>query len=410
MKKILWIVLLFGIMMFSACNKAEESLEPTLAPTQTPITERTPTSTPVPTEAPTATPEPTVKPTQVPTPSPMNTPTPTPTELHSKRNNIPFENNQLYAVAYLGYGVKENMDYYWENYLDEKELPNYFFSGAEYYLIIPRYEDMEVRLYRNDLATMGKTLEQECEAGDPFIVQCNISDIFPDVTVELNYNGEIVEFSPYISLKDGSVQVGERGLNITKSPEICEPDLQLPNQSEEMAELLDDGWISLTEEEIRWFNEGFFNVDEEIRKNNFLNCVYTDVKSISIYDIFYNFSEEISAEERESLRGSEIDCGVDYQKLTVAFIDGILREYMNVSFEEIVKIDLDFYLYLEEFDAYFGSHGDTNYSRVEVKSGVKDADGTVKLRYLRTEDEKEYIVTLEAHPRGYYFKSNVETQ
>ena len=134
--------------------------------------------------------------------------TPTPTEVYSKRNNIPFENNQLYAVAYLGYGVKEYMDYYRENYLDEEEVLNYYFSGAEYYLIIPRYEDMEVRLYRNDLATMGQTLEQECENGKPFIVQCNISDIFPDVTVELTYNGETVEFSPYISLKDGSVQGG----------------------------------------------------------------------------------------------------------------------------------------------------------------------------------------------------------
>ena len=32
-----------------------------------------------------------------------------------------------------------------------KEIPNYYFSGEEYYLIIPRYEDMEVRLYRNDM-------------------------------------------------------------------------------------------------------------------------------------------------------------------------------------------------------------------------------------------------------------------
>ena len=189
-------------------------------------------------------------------PEPPHTSTPVPTETpevqepqdnESKRNNIPFAEDQLYAVAYLGYITIEDMNYYLENFLDEEELPNYYFSGAEFYLVIPRYEDMEVRLYRNDLATMGKTLEQECEAGKPFIVQCNVSDIFPDVTVELTYNGEKVEFSPYISLKDGSVQVGERGLNITKTPEICEPDLQLPNQSEEMAELLDEGWRSLTE-------------------------------------------------------------------------------------------------------------------------------------------------------------------
>ncbi len=158
------------------------------------------------------------EPTQVPSMEPSVTPTntPTPIEVQSKRNNIPFEDNQLYAVACLGYITIEDMDYYLENYLDEEEIPQYYFSGEEYYLIIPRYEDMEVRLYRNDLATMGKTLEKECEPGKPFIVQCNVSDIFPDVTVELTHNGETVEFSPYISLKDGSVQVGERGMNITK--------------------------------------------------------------------------------------------------------------------------------------------------------------------------------------------------
>jgi len=397
MKKILWIVLLLCIMMFSACNKAEESPEPTLAPTQAPITKLTSTSTPVPTEAPTATPKPTVKPTQVPIPSPMNTPTPT--EVYSKRNNIPFENNQLYAVAYLGYGVKEYMDYYRENYLDEEEVLNYYFSGAEYYLIIPRYEDMEVRLYRNDLATMGKTLEQECENGKPFIVQCNISDIFPDVTVELNYNGETVEFSPYISLMDGSVQVGDRGLDITKP----EPDSQITSQPE-------DGWLSLTDEEIRWFNEEFFNVEEEIGKNNFLNCAYQDAESIDIAEIFYNFSEKISKEEKEKLQGSEIDLDTDFQKLSVTYMDGILREFMNVSFEKVDKAGLEYYLFLEEFDAYFGCHGDTNYSRVEVISGVKDESGIVKLQYLRTEDGKEYIVTLEAHENGYYFVSNVETE
>lgn len=328
---------------------------------------------------------------------PTQEPTPTeiPKTITSKRANIPFEDNQLYAVAYLGYITIEEMDYYLENYLDEENVPQYYFSGDEYYLVVPRYEDMEVRLYRNDLVTMGKTLEQECEAGEPFIIQCNVSDIFPDVTVELTYQGETVEFSPYISLKDGSVQVGDRGLNITK---------------DYLEDLVENGWVSLTEEELQWFNEQFFNTDGEVRRNDFLNCTYTNARSINIYEVFYNLSEEISSEERKALRGSEIDFGVDYQKLTVPYMDSILQKYMNISFEEIDKVDLNYYLYLEEFDAYFGSHGDTNYSRVEVKSGVKDVDGNVKLRYLRMEEGKEYVVTLKAHPKGYYFESNVEVE
>jgi len=363
MKKSLFAVLLLSVILFVACNKTEEPAEPT----PTPIEEPTETPTPVPTA------------------------TPTPTEVQSKRNNIPFAKDQLYAVAYLGYITIEDMDYYLENYLDEEEIPQYYFSGEEYYLIIPRYEDMEIRLYRNDLATMGKTLEQECEAGKPFIVQCNVSDIFPDVTVELIYNGETVEFSPYISLKDGSVQVGERGLNITR--------------------ILDYPWSSLTDEEIRWFNEEFFNADGDFRRNNFLNCTYEDVKDISIYDIFYNSSEEISKEEREALRGSEIDFETDFFKLTVSYIDSILNKHMRITLDRLTNSDLDNYLYLEEFDAYFCCHGDTNYSPVEVKSGEVNEDGKiVKLRYLRREEGKEYIVTLLHYYDDYYFMSNIEAE
>ncbi|MBP3577255.1 MAG: hypothetical protein J6K15_04010 [Lachnospiraceae bacterium] len=375
MKRKLFIILLLS-MFLCACNKTEEPPAPTIAPTVTQV----------PTPEPTIAPEPTVE------------PEPTPTELPEEVNiskcaNIPFEENQMYAVAYLGYGYIENMDYYLENYLDEENVPHYYFSGDEFYLIIPRYEEMEIRLYRNDLATMGKTLEQECEAGRPFTLQCNVSDIFQDVTVELTYNGETVEFSPYISLKDGSVQVGERGINITRMP--------------------DYPWTGLTEEEIRWFNDEFFNsdTDGDFKRNNFLNCTYEDVKDISIYDIFYNSSADISKEERNALRGSEIDVGVDYQKLTVKFIDSILNKHMRITLDKVANPAMDRYLYLEEFDAYYGSHGDTNYSPVEVKSGEVNEDGTiVKLRYLRTEDRKEYIVTLLHYYDDYYFMSNVEVE
>lgn len=373
MKKTLFAILLSGILFFSACNTTEEAPEPTRVPT--------------------------VEPTQTPVENQEIPEIQENQNNQSKRGNIPFEDNQWYAVAYLGYEEIEDMKYYEENYLEEEKIPNYFFSGDEYYLIIPRYDDMKVCLYRNDLATMGKKLEYEGEIGKPFTLQCNISDIFPDVTVELTYQGESVEFSPYISLKDGSVQVGDRGIDITK----YDGDLQTPDLSE-------NGWAKLSEEEITWFNEEFFNTGDDIRRNNFLNCTYTDVASISLHEIFYNWSEEISPEERTALRGSEIDFGTDFHKHTATYMDGILREYMNVSFAEVDKTDLERYLYLEEFDAYFDCHGDTNYSSVEIKSGQKDENGNVKLQYLRREEGKEYIVTLQKHENGYYFVSNVEVE
>lgn len=77
--------------------------------------------------------------------------------------------------------------------------------------------DATVRLLRNDMLTQTSSIFYEQPDGSPFVIGCNVSDIFPDVTVEITTSdGEKVSFSPFISLKDGSVEVGERGLNITR--------------------------------------------------------------------------------------------------------------------------------------------------------------------------------------------------
>lgn len=164
---------------------------------------------------------------------------------------------------------------------------------------------------------------------------------------------------------------------------------------------------SFTDEELLWFNEQFFNVDENAIVNAFLNCTYSDVKDINIVDLFYDFSEDISEQEEATLSGSEIDFETDYQKLTVTFMDNYLRTYANISFEESNKVDVELYLYLEEFDAYYYSHGDVHHSPVEVISGECNNDGTIVLVCYRIEDEQNYQVTLTSHENGYYFVSNV---
>ena len=212
---------------------------------------------------------------------------------------------------------------------------------------------------------------------------------------------------------ESSVNPGESDKPDSQLPSQSEdpsgPDSQLPNQSEDPSESEKpiDEWVSLTEDELKWFNVEFFNTDEDVRKNSFLTCVYTDASQISIYDIFYDLSEEISDEEEKALQGSAIDYETDFQKLTIPYMDGILRANMNISLEEVEQSDLSKYMYLKEYDAYYDSHGDANGSPVEVKSGMKDKIGNVKLQYLSVEDEQEYVVTLKAHEKGYYFVSNV---
>ena len=134
----------------------------------------------------------------------------------SKAEAIPFAEHQLYAVAWVGYDDLTNLPFYLDSYVDSEDLPIHYFSKGEYYLVIPRYADMRLELYQNNLETQTQTLVFAENICQPFLIQCNISDIFPDATISLTYDSQTVTFSPYISLKDGSVQVGESGLNLTQ--------------------------------------------------------------------------------------------------------------------------------------------------------------------------------------------------
>ena len=131
-------------------------------------------------------------------------------------STLPYTDGQLYAAAYLGYQAPTDLDFFQQTYFGGRELPVHHISDGDFYLIIPRDPNATVRLYKNDMVTDSKTLFYEQTNGDAFVIGCNVSDIFPDVTVSITSGGETVDFSPYISLKDGSVQVGARGLNITR--------------------------------------------------------------------------------------------------------------------------------------------------------------------------------------------------
>lgn len=156
-------------------------------------------------------------------PAPDATPTPTqeaaaaPTPTPDPLSTLPYEDGQLYAAAYLGYLEPKDLDFFRQTYFGGRELPVHHISDGDFYLIIPRDPNATVRLLRNDMLTQTSSIFYEQPDGSPFVIGCNVSDIFPDVTVEITASdGEKVSFSPFISLEDGSVEVGERGLNITR--------------------------------------------------------------------------------------------------------------------------------------------------------------------------------------------------
>lgn len=138
----------------------------------------------------------------------------------SKRDSIPFTEGQFYAAVYLGYQQMEDLNYYAEQYLDSDQVPVHYLSDGDYYLVIPRYTGMKLTLYRNDLETLEPILLYEDPDCRPFLLQCNASDIFADAVVRLTYGDETAEFSPFISLKDGSVEIGDQGLDLTRNTEM----------------------------------------------------------------------------------------------------------------------------------------------------------------------------------------------
>ena len=209
-KQILAAVLLSGLLVISGCS-AQNGNVAGLPPDGTPNITSPVTPDPAPDNTDLA---------PDPVPSAPGNPDPTsdpvPLAPAGKRDAIPFEAGQLYAAAYLGYQTADGLDYYAERYLDSDQLPVHYVSDGDYYLVIPRYDGMSLSLYVNDIETSLGTLRFFDPDCGPFIVQCNASDIFTDVTVRLEYGGETAEFSPFISLKDGAVMLGERGLDLTR--------------------------------------------------------------------------------------------------------------------------------------------------------------------------------------------------
>ena len=84
--------------------------------------------------------------------------------------------------------------------------------GYELYLIIPEDPDASVTVHEwllteeNDFAGSKGELYYQSESGAPILVKCNFSDIMPSTVISISdSDGRTLEWSPSMSLKDGSV-------------------------------------------------------------------------------------------------------------------------------------------------------------------------------------------------------------
>ncbi len=134
-------------------------------------------------------------------------------ELRMKQE-IDWQGEELYAIVYA-YNYENPEDYaevakeYLSLYVEEvSTIPEYLYGGDDYYLLISRYPEEVLEIYDYVFATddleKGEVLDI-LEDEPYFILQCNISDLFPNVLLEVEREGEIYSFSPYLSLKDGTI-------------------------------------------------------------------------------------------------------------------------------------------------------------------------------------------------------------
>lgn len=140
------------------------------------------------------------------------------------------ENNKAFVIYLGGANDEENLKaslsklQTWSSIFANYEDPNMivaikqseggdipYLIGEECYLVIPKYRNASVSLKELEIRQDGKLKEVEnpyldsnASSGTTLIYQ-NISDVSPNGKIIIRYRDEVVEFSPQLSLKDGSL-------------------------------------------------------------------------------------------------------------------------------------------------------------------------------------------------------------
>ena len=166
----------------------------------------------------------------------------------------------------------------------------------------------------------------------------------------------------------------------------------------------------LTGEELAFFNTEFFNVGSGVCMTNMLLSSYYDTAAdIDLYELFYNGPTGIQEEVTEAEQTAIGPVAFEHYPIKTqrTEMDAFLQEYLGVALDETNKKNLDQFIYLEEYDAYYLLHGDTNFQRCTVTSLKQNEDGTIALTYEQESGEKG-IVTLKGSKGSYQFVSNKE--
>lgn len=177
----------------------------------------------------------------------------------------------------------------------------------------------------------------------------------------------------------------------------------------------------LTEQELAWFNDQFFspvwfdrnkNIAFNIR-NMFLAPQYSSVEQINFALLFYDgidWHDPVPQEEIDALdKKVGNNMPLDTFKIPKRDMEAAFLEHTGLTIDQTQKIGLDRLVYLEEYNAYYCKHGDTNYGLYQMKEGVRLDDGTVILLYAHKYERptRDMKVTLRPSGDSYWFISNL---
>lgn len=164
----------------------------------------------------------------------------------------------------------------------------------------------------------------------------------------------------------------------------------------------------LTEEELKYFNEEFFNGGYMNIRNQFLLSDYETPADIDLLELFYNGDgqdETMTDEEWAAYEAAGGFVETDVTKISTIWADAVLKEHTGLTLAETKGLEK--FIYLPEYDAYYLSHGDTNYLDVTIVSGERK-DGLICLYYDDAYNGgiQKCVTLRETEDGGYHFVSN----
>ena len=124
-----------------------------------------------------------------------------------------WRGNQLIAVKSLGYNLnlqdaaqKPDFKDFATRFPAAKDPILVEMEGDEIYCIIPRYKACSVAIYVYDAITDERIGTPVYEGSNrPILLKCNISELFPNSMIVVEYKDQVIEYSPRIDLAFGDL-------------------------------------------------------------------------------------------------------------------------------------------------------------------------------------------------------------